>query len=135
MGAHGASESTVRRWIASGTVDAIRVNGAVFVTADSLDRLFQGRALSRSRHPWLVVLNGRYVTEEYAAEVCEDIRKSTEAQGFPYGLTNLALIDRVLALLPPQSATRVTSGGPRRPPPMHPTDLPENRGAHQPYDA
>jgi hypothetical protein len=58
----------------------------------------------RSRHPWLVVLNGRCVTEEYATGVRECVRQSTEAQGLTYGLTDPAIIERVLALLPDQSS-------------------------------
>jgi excisionase family DNA binding protein len=38
---YDVSERTVRRWIADGTVDSVRVGRNVFVSAESLRRLFK----------------------------------------------------------------------------------------------
>jgi excisionase family DNA binding protein len=40
---YGTSERTLRRWIANGDLDIVRVGRSVFVTRESLDRLFSGR--------------------------------------------------------------------------------------------
>lgn len=36
------SERSVRRWTADGTLDTVRVGRSVFVTVDSVRRLFEG---------------------------------------------------------------------------------------------
>jgi excisionase family DNA binding protein len=38
---HNVSERTVHRWIADGKVEAVRVNRSVFVTVESVERLFR----------------------------------------------------------------------------------------------
>ena len=38
---HGVSERTVRRWIAERRIDSVRVGRSVFVTVESVERLFR----------------------------------------------------------------------------------------------
>ena len=39
---YNVSESTVRRWIKNGDVDTVRVGRNIWVTVESLNRLFSG---------------------------------------------------------------------------------------------
>ena len=121
---YGASESTVRRWIASGTVDAIRVNGAASSPPIPLTGC-SGASVEPVTAP---VAGGAQRPVRHRGVRGRGLRRHTQVNRGA-GLAVRAHQPRPHRPCPgPAPAAvrrpRVTSGGPHEgPPPMHPTDL------------
>ncbi len=58
----------------------------------------------KSAHGWRVIQHGYIVTVEEAQEVRDYVARTTREQGKSCGLSDPALIERVLTLLPEQSS-------------------------------
>lgn len=95
----GASERTVRRWIATGRVTAVRVKGRVYVTEQSMAEIEANPGLLRVHTPWMVVFHGRPVDPAYMAEVEADVTRTRAAQGLPPGVEDPVAVAKARSLL------------------------------------